>query len=150
MKGREAEYRPGWSSRAWGRVFLRTAQLNIIGWGALALSCAAAATVVYVVVRLAGWSGGPVPVVGAAVVGTVVVVSAVVAVDRRRWRNLEGSVSWTDDEDEVQRVADGLRERRVDVGLVLGGEYPELLYRNRDRAAVRAALAEVGVEMPHW
>jgi hypothetical protein len=88
--------------------------------------------------------------VGAAVAGTVVVVSAVVAVDRRRWRNLEGSVSWTDDEDEVQRVVDGLRERGVDVGLVLGGEYPELLYRNRDRAAVRAALAEVGVEMPYW
>jgi hypothetical protein len=151
MKRGEAEYGPGSSGPTAGRVrFLRTAQLNVVGWGALVLACVGVAAVAYPVARLAGWSGGPVQVVAAAVVGTVVVVSTVVAVDRRRWGSLQGIVSWTDDDDEVQRVADGLRERGVDVGLVLGVEHPELLYRNRDRAVVRAALADVGVEMPSW
>jgi hypothetical protein len=32
----------------------------------------------------------------------------------------------------------------------MGRDVPGLLYTNRQRAEVRAALDEIGVEMPHW
>jgi hypothetical protein len=142
MKSRYAQYRPGRTPR---KRFLRTAELSVVGWGALLLACAVMAAAGHFAGRWLGWPGGP-----AAALGAAAVVAAVVIADRRRWNALEGVVSWTHDEDEVERVASGLRERGVDVGVQMGRDVPGLLYTNRQRAEVRAALDEIGVEMPHW
>lgn len=149
-KRRYDEYRPLRAGR-WGRRwrFLRTAELSVAGWGALVLACAAVgAGFVAVAAALDR------PRVPAAVAGALVVVAGVVAADRRRWNRLVGVISWTDDESEVEAVAARLRERGVEVGVEAGVEVgrdrPRLVYTNRDRAAVRRALAGVGVTMPQW
>ncbi|MDV3221300.1 hypothetical protein [Intrasporangium sp.] len=155
---RYAEYaplRPGRARRSW----LRTAQLNVVGWSALVGVCAAAGAAGVLVARALGASGWW------GLVVSLVPVGAVVLADRRRWAAMETSYGWSGSVGEVARIAQELRGRGVDAEVRPDAQYEQpwwdridapaeaphtasLVYPNRHEATVRAVLRQHGIAPP--
>ena len=79
-------------SRHRQRRFLRTARLNAVGFGAVGGTCLVAAALCAPALRRTGW-----PLLIRAAPGPVVVVTGLVALDRRKWAGMVTSFSFTDD-----------------------------------------------------
>ena len=120
--------------------FLRTAQLNAVGWTALVAVCALAALVAVVLLRATGW-----PLSVRAVLGASVVVLVLVVADRRKWARMQTGFSFTDDVVTMRAVADRLTAQGLPVTLDEERGGPSLRYRNRDAKQVHAALADLGI-----
>jgi hypothetical protein len=123
--------------------FLRTAQLNLVGVAALTAVCLTAGGVTAVLLRSTSW-----PVALRAAVGPVLVLIALVVADRRKWTQMETSVSFTDDAAELRRVGSRLIAQCLPVRVDEERWGPRLCYRNRDAQRVHAALAELGIVTP--
>ena len=126
------------------RLF-RTVQLNAVGWTALLAASLTAGCLLAALSSLfaaSPWFG--------AVAGLLLVPVAVLVLDRRRYRRGWTSFSWTDDAEEVARVADLLRERGRDVRATgaLDENPPALWMRQRDRRRVSADLRSIGLPTP--
>lgn len=148
--------------RGFRRPWLRTAQLNVVGWAALLGACVAAAgvgVVVARVLRLPGWSGAAL---------AVVPLGAVALADRRRWAAMETSFGWGGSADDVARIASALEAQGIATGISADATAAEewgepvglgpgdpmthtasLSYRNRDAKTVEAMLRAHGIEPPH-
>ena len=122
------------------RSFLRTTQLNAVGYAALAGACLVAGFVSGLAPAPAGW-----PLVLRVVVGPVVVLVALLIADRRKWGRMETGFSFTDDVATMRAVADRLTARGLPVTLDEERGGPSLRYRNRDAKRVHAALADLGI-----
>jgi hypothetical protein len=120
------------------RPWLRTAQLNAVGWSALAAACVTAGLVAVVLLGATGW-----PWALRAAIGAAVVVLALVVADRRKWAGMETGFSFTDDVATTRAVADRLTARGLPVNF--DAERRSLRYRNRDARRVHAALADLGL-----
>ena len=125
------------------RSVLRSAQLNAVGHAALAGACLGAGLLTAFALQVTGW---PLPL--RAAVGPVVVLTALVVADRRKWARMETSFSFTDDPAELRGVGARLVARGLPVRIDTDDRGPRLSYRNRDAARVQAALAELGITMP--
>jgi hypothetical protein len=135
--GPSGDLRPG---RPRSKSWLRTARLNAVGWGALAVACVIAGLVTDVVLLVTGW---PVPL--RAGIGPVIVVLGLVVADRRKWARMETTFSFTDDVLAMRAVADELVARGLPVTLDVESWGARLRYRNRDAKRVHAALADLGI-----
>ncbi|MCZ2818138.1 hypothetical protein [Modestobacter sp. VKM Ac-2984] len=126
------------------RHFLRTARLNAVGFSALGGACLAAAATGALASR---WTSRP-PVLGAAL-GPVVVLTGLVALDRRKWAGTTTSFSFADDAATTRAVADQLVARGlpVDVEEHPPGS-PALRYAHRHARQVHAALEDLGISAP--
>jgi hypothetical protein len=122
--------------------FLRTAQLNAVGFAALGGVCLAAGVVTALALRTTGWS-----LASSAAVGPLVVLVGLVVADRRKWARMESSFSFTDDAAELRRVGNRLIAQGLPVRVDDDPE-PRLRYRNGDARRVYAALAELGIVTP--
>jgi hypothetical protein len=122
------------------RPFLRTARLDLVGFGALGAACLVAGALTALALRATGW-----PLSVRAAVGPVIVVIALLVADRRKWSRMETSLSFTDDAARVRAVVDRLVARGLPVVVDEEVGRPRLRYRNRDAARVRAALADLGI-----
>lgn len=94
--------------RGFRRRWLRTAQLNLVGWAALLGVCGVATGIGVVAARaisLPGWIG--------AALGVVLLLGAVVLTDRRKWSAMETSFGWGGSVDEVARIAAELQAQGV-------------------------------------
>src|SRR5687768_1408827 len=93
MRRRYAEYRRSrwrrWRPRRFG--LFRSAQLNPVGWAAVAALCLAGAAIGYGISSLVGWPVRVWPVIGALLCLTTLVV-----MDRRRWGRVWSGYSWGD------------------------------------------------------
>jgi hypothetical protein len=127
------------------RLF-RSVRLNSVGWLAVAALCLAGAGAGYGVGRVVGLPRGASPVVG-----TLLGLITLVAVDRRRWGRLETGFSWGNDPDAVMRVGTELQRQGVPVQLEVDHDSRvRLRYHNRDAGQVRRALNRFGVRLlPH-
>jgi hypothetical protein len=123
--------------------FLRTAQLNGVGFAALAGVCLAAGVVTALALRATGW-----PLASRAVIGPIVVLVGLVVADRHTWARMETSFSFTDDPAELRRVGNRLIAQGMPVRVHEEQWGPRLCYRNRDARRVHAALAELGIVTP--
>ncbi|SDN75344.1 hypothetical protein [Geodermatophilus sp. DSM 45219] len=121
--------------------FPRTARLDAVGHAALGGACLAAAAGSALALR---WTGRP-PAVRAAL-GPVVVVTGLVALDRRRWAAMTTGLSSTDDAAATRVVADLLVARGLPVEV--DEQRPGLRYAHRDARRVHAALQDLGVDTP--
>ncbi|MCZ2839566.1 hypothetical protein [Modestobacter sp. VKM Ac-2985] len=126
------------------RHFLRTARLNAVGFSALGGVCLVAATTGALALR---WTGRP-PVIGAAL-GPAVVLTGLVALDRRKWAGTTTGFSFTDDAAATRAVADQLAARGlpVDVEEHPPGS-PALRYAHRHARQMQAALEDLGIPAP--
>jgi len=122
------------------RSVLRSAQLNAVGHAALAGACLGAGLLTAFALQVTGW---PLPL--RAAVGPVVVLTALVVADRRKWARMETSFAFTDDELAMRAVADQLVAQGLPVTLDVEDWGPRLRYRNRDAARVHAALNDLGI-----
>lgn len=124
--------------------FLRTARLNAVGFSALGGACLAAAAISSLALQKTGW-----PPAIRAVLGPVVVVTGLVALDRRKWAAMSTSSSFTDDVAATQAVADQLNALGlpVDVEEVPPGQ-PALRYAHRHARQVHTALGDLGIPTP--
>ncbi len=157
---RSAEYAPLGEGPSHRRPWLRTAQLNIVGWSVLLGSCAAAAALGVLLapaLQLPGWSG---LLLGLFPLG------AVVLADRRRWAAMEAGLGWGGSVSDVTRIAEELQGRGVDAQVRPDARYEQpwwdrldpsdtpdqptasLVYTNRHEATVRAVLRAHGVDLP--
>jgi hypothetical protein len=125
------------------RPFLRTAQLNAVGWSALAGVCLVAGVLTALTLRATGWH----PALRGAV-GAVGVLAALVVADRRKWGRMETGFSFTDDAVELRRVGNRLIAQGLPVRVDEEQWGPRLRYRHRDARRVHAALAELGIVTP--
>lgn len=126
------------------RRFLRTAQLNAVGFSALGGACLAAAAACAPALRSTDW-----PLAVRAAAGPVLVVTGLVVLDRRKWAGMETGFSFTDDPVIMRAVADQLTARGLPVSLeerAPGG--PVLRYAHRHARRVHAALADLGISAP--
>ena len=98
-----APLRPGRRRHHW----LRTAQLNAVGWAALLGVCLVAAAVG---VAAAGLIAGP---RGWGAILGVLPLGVVVLLDRRRWASMEASFGWGASEVDVARIASELADHGV-------------------------------------
>jgi hypothetical protein len=119
---------------------LRTAQLNAVGYAALAGACLVAGFISGLALAPTGW---PLPV--RAAVGPAAVVLALLAADRRKWARMETSFAFTDDVAAMRAVTDQLVARGLPVILDIEDWGPRLRYRNRDAKRVHAALHDLGI-----
>jgi hypothetical protein len=133
------DLRPG---RPRPRPWLRTARLNAVGYAALLAACSLAGVITAVVLRGTGW-----PLTIRAVIGAVAVLLALVGADRRKWSQMETSLSFTDDATDMQWVADRLAAQNLPVAVGVEGRVLVLRYRNGDTARVHAALANLGIRL---
>jgi ABC-type xylose transport system permease subunit len=147
MRRRYAQYRPS----RWGRQRLRryrlfrTAQLNPVGWAAVAALCLIGAATGYAIGVVVGW-----PVGVWLVIGALLCLSTLVVVDRRRWGRLWTGYSWGDNPQAAERVGAELKRRGLAVETrtdCVGGV--SLRYRHRDGRRVARALTELGIRPPH-
>lgn len=100
-----APLRPG---RVRGRrPWLRTAQLDAVGWAALLGTCCATAGAGFAGLRMAGRPGR------AGLVLALGPLGALVLVDRRRWAGTTRGLGWGGSPDEVAEVAEQLRSEGV-------------------------------------
>ena len=123
----------------------RGANLNAVGWAAVAGVCLVGAALGYAAGRLARLPTGVGPVAGA--VGSFV---AIVVVERRSWGRGRMSLGWGDDPEVIERAGDYLRRRGVDVQVQVDADgQPLLRCHNRDLRQVRRALSRAaGVPVP--
>lgn len=160
--GREyGEYAPLHAGHPRRRPWLRTAQLNIVGWSALLGACTAAAAAGVLLARALGLSGW----LGALL--ALFPVGAVVVADRRRWAAMETSYGWSGSVGEVAQIAEELRSQGVDATIRPDPRYEQpwwdriespsdakptasLVYTNRHETTVRAVLRAHGVDLPDW
>ena len=147
--------------------FLRTAQLNAVGWAALFGAClvaAAAGVGAAVAIAVPRWWG--------AVLG-VLPLAAVVMLDRRRWAAMQTSFGWGGSEVDVARIVSELAELGIitsvrtepnaegwgepadrwgELELLPTGDRviktASLRYRNRDRGVVERTLRTHGIYLP--
>ena len=117
------------------RPFLRTARLNAVGWGARLGACTAAAAASAPVTRRTGWS-----LLIRAGAGPAAVVTALVVLDRRRWRAMEAGLSFTDDAALTAAVVDRLVADGLPVHLDEGPGKPGIRYANRYGRRIETAL----------
>jgi hypothetical protein len=115
--------------------------LDAVGWSALVAAMAMAAVVL---ARMARFFG--VPRVSGALAGGSVMLGAAVGADRRAYGRVDRTYSrWsTAEADEVQRIAQELRDQGVSVWYVEpdDAEGPGLKFKRRDeRVVMRAVLA---------
>lgn len=148
--------RAGGRRRSW----LRTAQLNLVGWSALIGVCLLSAAA-----GLAVAAAARVPLALGAAFG-VAPLLVVALLDRRRWSRMQTSFSWGGSVEDVAQIAAELQARGAQARVVtedtaigwgesmhpLGGERvvktAALEYANRDRAVVRETLRRHGVRLP--
>lgn len=147
--------------------WLRTAQLNAVGWAALLGLCLAAAAVGVATARAIAvptWWGASL---------ALVPLGAVLLLDRRRWAGMETSFGWGGSESEVAHIAAELADQGVVTQVHTeppvegwpepaygrgGSEGPQVggsalstasvSYRNRDAKAVAATLRAHGLPIP--
>lgn len=143
------------------RPWLRTAQLNAVGWAAQVGACIVAAAVGVAAARVVGLPSG------AGAVLAVVPLGAVLLADRKRWAAMETGLGWGGSVDAVAAIAAELRAQGVVTHVDIDGPPPEgwdapvstrtgngsvqtasLSYRNRDAAKVRATLRAHGIDLP--
>jgi hypothetical protein len=123
---------------------LRTAALNAAGWAAVVLLSLAGAGIAHAAARASSSTSK-----AAAPVGALACLVALVAVDRHKWGRMETSYSWTDDPEDVARMAALLQRHAVPVRGDMDDERgPRLRYRNRDARRVRRELRRAGVVLP--
>ncbi|MDN5795290.1 MAG: hypothetical protein L0H79_05995 [Intrasporangium sp.] len=160
---RYAEYSaaPLRSGRSPSRPWLRTAQLNAVGWAALLGLCAAAAGVGFAILRWTGLPSWPGVALALAPLG------AVVLADRKRWAGMTTGFGWGGSPDDVAGVVAALRSEGVSASVELDGpaldtwvelgvlpagvsmpETASLTYRNRDARRVQAVLRRRGIDVP--
>ncbi|HET6665947.1 MAG TPA: hypothetical protein VFG98_01565 [Intrasporangium sp.] len=156
--GEYAPLRPGQSRRP---PWLRTAQLNSVGWSAVLGVCAAAGCVGVLLARALGLSGS------SGLVLTLVPVGAVVLADRRRWAGMETAHGWGGSVEEVTQVVEELRYHGVAAKVRPDVRYEQpwwdridspseprdeptasLVYTNRHEATVRIVLRAHGINLP--
>jgi hypothetical protein len=127
------------------RGLFRTAQLNIVGWAAVAGLYLAGAGIGVVLTRASGvaaWVAAP--------AGGAAVLLVVVAGDRRKWGTMETGCAWTEDAAEVERVADLIERDGVTVRVDTDEQGQKMLrYFNRDGRRVRRILRRAGIAPPH-
>lgn len=158
--GEYAPLRPGVHRR---RPWLRTAQLNRVGWSALVGTCAVAGAVGLRLARgldLAVWPG-----LALALAFALLPVGGVVLADRRRWASMETGFGWGGSVAEVSRIAEELQARGVDARVRPDPDHEQpwwdridtppdaeptasLAYTNRHAATVRAVLRAHGIDAP--
>jgi hypothetical protein len=146
VRRRYAEYRPS----TWGRRRLRSyglfrsAQLDLVGWMAVAALCLVGAATGYWISLLVG---GPVAVW--LVIGALLWLVTLVVVDRRRWGQLWTGYSWGDTPQATESVGRELKRRGlVVVTRIYPGGRVGLRYRNRDGRQVARALSQLGIRPP--
>lgn len=126
------------------RHFLRTARLNAVGYSALGGACLVAAAIGAVSLRR---TGRP-PATGAAL-EPVVVLTGLVALDRRKWAGTTTGFSFSDDAAATRAVADQLGARGLPVRVEeLPPGSPGLRYAHRHARQVHAALEDLGISAP--
>jgi hypothetical protein len=123
----------------------RTIELNTRGWTALAAASLATAALLG---GLTAALGGPVWV-GAAV-GLPLPSLVLLVLDRRRDGRRTTSFSWTDDRDEILRVAAELQQRgfAVSVSEPVDDNAASLLIPHRELRRVGTALRSLGLPAP--
>ncbi|MGY1720168.1 hypothetical protein ACI8AP_20275 [Blastococcus sp. SYSU DS1021] len=124
-----------WFARRRRRSFLRTARLDAVGWGALLGACSAAAAASVPVLRPTGW-----PLPARAGAGPAAVVTALVVLDRRKWRAMETGFSFTDDPALTAAVVDRLVADGLPARLDQGPGRPGIRYANRYGRRIETAL----------
>jgi hypothetical protein len=126
------------------RELFRTAQLNMVGWAAVAGLCVAGAATGLAAARLTGtpaWITAP--------VGSAAAFAALLAADRHKWAGMPTTYAWTDDPAEVLHLASLLRRAGIDVSADTDdGEQPTLHYLNRDHRRVARAFHDAGLQPP--
>lgn len=126
------------------RHFLRTARLNAVGFSALGGACLVAAATG----ALASRRTGRPPAIGAAL-GPAVVLTGLVALDRRKWAGTTTGFSFTDDAATTRAVADQLAARGLPVIVEERPPgSPALRYAHRHARQVHAALEDLGIPAP--
>jgi hypothetical protein len=154
------EYKPLRRGRRCRRSWLRTAQLNVVGWSALLGLCLVAAVAGVAVIAALGLPG---PFGMACAVVPLVLV---VVVDRRRWARMGSGFGWGGPVEEVTRIAMELQARGARAHVITSdiadgwGESANrrmtgsaeksawLEYQNRDADVVAAVLREHGIQPP--
>ena len=139
MRPGPAQYVTG--RRAPRRPFLRTAQLNAVGWAALVVVCLLAGVLTAFLLGRTVW----LPL--RAAVGPVAVLVALIVADRRKWSRMEAGLSFPDHPAELRRVADRLVEQGVPVRMTGDDRHPSLRYRNGDTKRVHDALRALGIRI---
>ncbi len=126
------------------RELVRTAQLNAVGWAAVAGLCAIGAATGLAATRLTGtppWITAPIG--GAAALATVI------AADRRRWATMPTAHTWTDSLVEVEQIAATLNRAGIEATAEIDElERPALHYLNRDHRQVARAFRDAGLPPP--
>lgn len=118
------------------RRLLRTAQLNMAGWAAVA---ATGLLTGLFLAAIASWLGWPVWL--GLLLGLPAVLVVLVGLDRRRDRRGYTSLGWTEAEDLVRAAASELGRRGIAVTvLTADDEPPALRFRRRDERSVRDTL----------
>lgn len=122
----------------------RTAQLNVVGWAAVAGLCAVGATAGLAAARVTGtapWIAVP--------AGGAAALAGLVAADRRKWRAMPTTYAWTDDVNSIQHIADVLTRAGVAVTVEVDDfDQPKLQYLNRDHRQIRRTFRNAGLPPP--
>jgi hypothetical protein len=146
LRRRYAEYRPSrWHGRLRRRGLFRTAQLNLIGWMAVAGLCIVGAAAGYGISVLVGG-----PVVVWLLTGALLSLITLVVVDRRRWGQMWTGYSWGDSAQATESVCRQLKRRGLAVATrTYSDGRIQLHYRHRDGRRVARALSQLGIRPPH-
>ncbi|HET6483369.1 MAG TPA: hypothetical protein VFG35_25480 [Actinoplanes sp.] len=123
------------------RELFRTAQINAVGWGAIAGLCVTGAATGLAASRLTGappWVTAP--------VGGAVAFAAVLTADWRKWANMPTTHTWTDNLVEVQQIASTLQRAGIEaVAETDEFDEPALRYLNRDGRHVARVFRDAGL-----
>ena len=126
------------------RELFRTAQLNAVGWAAVAGLCITGVATGLAATRLTGappWITAP--------VGGAAAFAAVLTADRRKWANMPTMHTWTDNLVEVQQIASTLQRAGIEAAAETDElDQPALRYLNRDHRHVARALRDAGLPPP--
>jgi hypothetical protein len=135
--GPSGDLRPGRPRR---RRWLRTAQLNAVGYAALVAVCLLAGVVTAVGLLWTRW-----PLTIRILLGPVVVVLALVSADHRKWSRMETSFSFTGDAELTRVAADRLAAAELPVAVTAEDGQLNLRYPNRYAGRVHAVLESLGI-----
>lgn len=119
--------------RRW--AFLRTAQLNAIGWSTLGAAVLTSAAMSGVALRATGW-----PIVARIGAGPTAVLAVLVTLDRRKWRAMETHFSFSDDVDHTRSVVEQMVAEGLPVTFEDRDGRAEIRYSNRYARRVHAAV----------